>query len=163
MTGMAYIKLSNGGFAVVDEDLLDTLQLFRWRKNPKGYAVWRCGFKGKQFSVPMHRWVNDTDVGKQTDHINGDKLDNRRCNLRSATGWQNSVNCKAKKHKNSTSRFKGVIRRNNTTDKVWEAYIRIKGRVTSLGCYATQEEAALAYNEAARRAFGDFAHPNKVN
>jgi hypothetical protein len=88
------------------------------------------------------------------DHINGDTLDNRRANLRVCTKSENNRN-RRKLHP-TTSRFKGVYK--NT--KPWIALIECNGKQFVLGRFASEEEAALAYDKAAKEHFGSFARLN---
>ena len=94
-------------------------------------------------------------MGSEVDHINRDKLDNRRSNLRLVTHTQNCVN--ASLRVTNTSGFKGV---NFYRGKYWRAYIRVNYRHISLGFFPTAEAAARAYDEAAREHFGEFAFLN---
>lgn len=90
----------------------------------------------------------DLDV----DHINGDKLDNRWCNLRVATRSQNMANTAIDPR--NTSGAAGV-----TWDKdrnKWRAQLRVNGRKTNLGRFNTRDEAAAKVEEAARAQWGDF-------
>lgn len=103
-----------------------------------------------------------TDSSIQVDHINGDTLDNRECNLRVCTSAQNSYN--KKKSDGKTSVFKGVSRRNNK----FHASIGYKGKRISLGCHSDEVTAALVYDSAAVYLFRGFAklnfpeHKNKL-
>jgi hypothetical protein len=103
----------------------------------------------------MHRLI--MGPGPQVDHKDGNGLNNRRSdNLRFATDTQNRANQKVRK--DSTTGFKGV---RPHRDK-FQARIRVKGREITLGSFATPEEAALAYNAAAKECFGEFARPNPM-
>lgn len=96
-------------------------------------------------------------IGKlQVDHINGDRLDNRRCNLRVATYQQNSMN----QHRTaiSSSVYKGVSYRKDTNK--FTAYITVNYKKINLGCFRSEQDAALAYDNAARVYFGEFANLN---
>ena len=87
------------------------------------------------------------------DHINRNKLDNRRCNLRVAS---NSQNCRNReKGKNNTSGYKGVSYKKK--NKKFAARITVDGRMHNLGLFKTAEEASLVYNAAAVRFHKDFA------
>jgi hypothetical protein len=105
---------------------------------------------------------------KQVDHINHDPLDNRRHNIRLCTASENARNKRVRT--DSQSRYKGVTRvKGGTYDgsrcgevRRWRAYARVDGKVTSLGYHATEEAAALAYNDYASKEFGEFAYLNDV-
>lgn len=103
-------------------------------------------------TVRMHQLITGY---ASTDHINGDGLDNRRVNLRPATNAQNSRN--RGPSRSSTAPFKGVILR---ASGKWRAHIRHDRRLYVLGLFATPEEAARAYDAAARRLHGEFARVN---
>lgn len=90
------------------------------------------------------------------DHRNGNGLDNRRNNLRPATVAQNTANKRI--YKNNTSGFKGVSWRPDV--RRWIAYIQADGSRRHLGYHKSVENAARAYDTAAREAFGDYAALN---
>jgi hypothetical protein len=109
--------------------------------------------------VYLHRAVwGDVPDGQYVDHISGDTLDNRRCNLRLATGTQNQANRLLSR--TSTSGFKGVYFRKATGK--WSADLRAGKRHISLGSFSTPEEAANAYDIAAVEHFGEFARTNAM-
>jgi hypothetical protein len=96
------------------------------------------------------------------DHINGDRLDNRIENLRTATYSQNSAN--AKRHSRNTSGLKGASKRfkNGKWTGRWQASITYQRKQINLGYFDTKEEAHAAYLEAARRLQGEFANCGNV-
>jgi hypothetical protein len=156
------ITLTKGKYAKVDPDDYYRLSEYKWRISKdygKFYAI-RTGRKqdGKGRKViRMHREVAKTPDGLECDHINGDSLDNRKANLRSATRLQNSWN-RSKSSKPGYSKYKGV-----TFDKKmqkWFAQIRVRGKHISLGRFEDEIEAAKAYDKAAKKHFGDFANLN---
>lgn len=115
--------------------------------------------KGPRSRTALHRdimGINDPKVF--VDHINGDRFDNRRSNLRIASSYGNNQNSAPRI--NGKSRFKGVYPVRNTTDKIWAAQIKANHVRTFLGCFTTQEEAALAYDAAAKQLHGEFARLN---
>lgn len=156
------IPLTHGKVAVVDDDYGPALALHRWHAQDRGdgrfYAVRKPGPRGGQKRVWMAREVlalSGMEVADEVDHINGDTLDNRRANLRPATREQNGRSRRKQatyKGSATSSRWKGVTRRGHrwaaTCDRVY------------LGRFATEEDAAKAYNAAARSMFGDFAEVN---
>lgn len=87
------------------------------------------------------------------DHINGDRSDNRWCNLRLATESQNGANSKLSRA--NTSGAKGVTRERKTGR--WNAYVRVSRKAVYLGTFDTVKQASEAYREGAERAFGEFA------
>ncbi len=101
-------------------------------------------------SILMHSLITGWPY---VDHINGDGLDNRRRNLREATHALNMRNKRL--YRNNTSGFKGVFR-NTEKGRAWGARIRLDGRTRRLGNYDTPEDAARAYDAAARKLFGEF-------
>ena len=85
MSGTKEVLLRNtGNYAIVDEDDFDMVnKLSPWHENDQGYAVKKTKINGKSISIRMHALINGTPKGLVTDHINGNKLDNRKENLRS--------------------------------------------------------------------------------
>jgi len=125
-----------------------------WALSDHGYAVATIGTR----MLYLHRLLmGDIVEGKQVDHINGDKLDNRRENLRVCTARENQANT-AKQARPTYSKFKGVCQ----SAGHWRAYIATSDKQTHLGSFATEGEAAYAYNLAAIERFGAFAKLNDV-
>lgn len=109
----------------------------------------------------LHKVLINCPKGKVSDHINGNTLDNRKVNLRICTKLQNQYN--QKKHKRAThSQYKGVTFRKELKSKPWEAFIYNGGKGRRLGYFATEIEAAQAYNKAAKKAYGEYARLNNV-
>lgn len=132
----------------------------RWQllrgHNGKLYAYTR----GNRY---MHRLIAGTPPGLETDHINGDGLDNRRENLRVATASQNSANMwKPSRPEGAahSSQYKGVSW--DRSRQKWQAKITVGQRCRNLGRYQSEAEAALAYNRAAVEAWGEYARINQV-
>lgn len=89
----------------------------------------------------------------EVDHANGDGLDCRRSNLRVASHAENVRNARSRK---GTSKFKGV----SFSKGGWRAALRVNYKTVHLGRFETEEEAAVAHDEAARRLHGAFARLN---
>ena len=102
----------------------------------------------------MHREILNTPEGLDTDHINGDGLDNRRENIRVSTKSQNQAN-RRNLQSNNTSGFKGVDFHRGK----WRAQIKVDGRKIDLGSFDTPDEASGAYLRSAHHHFGKFAYP----
>lgn len=92
------------------------------------------------------------------DHINGDKLDNRPENLRSATNGENIANSKSRA--GSSSKYLGVCWSKNHLK--WIANITSHGKCRHLGLFANEDDAALAYNHAAKEIHKSFARLNVI-
>lgn len=156
------IPLTRGMVALVDEeDAGIVLARGRWvaQVGSGTYArsVKYLGGGAKnpiRSSILMHTLITGWPY---IDHRNGDGLDNRRCNLREATHALNMRN--KRMYRNNTSGFKGVMR-NSGKGLPWAARIRLDNRRRRLGNYDTPEEAARAYDAAARELFGEFASLN---
>jgi len=147
--------------AVVDDDDYAWLSKWKWCAGAGGpYAV-RTGKladgerRGK--AILMHREIMRPDDGLQVDHINGNTLDNRRCNLRPCTPTQNAQHIT--KRKNPHSRHKGVRK---DACGYWMAHVSNNGRFEYLGYFGSEDEAAAAYNRRATELYGEFADLNDV-
>lgn len=147
--GARWIALTKGQFALVDEADFERLSQSSWSYGSGGYAERRIGGRLQR----MHEAIIRCDG--LTDHADGNKLDNRRSNLRAATPSQSMANTRAR----GASGFKGVTfyrGRGGNYARPWMARLGKK----SLGYYATPEEAAQAYDAAAAIAYGSFARLN---
>lgn len=154
------IPLKHGGFTIVDDEQYDRFAKYEWWVSKLGYVCrGGCGADGKWTYVFMHRCLLWAPPGMETDHRNGNKLDNRRENLRPCTHAQNMQN-RGKTNRPATSKFKGVKWDKNT--QKWQAKIKADGRAHDLGRFDDEVEAALAYNEAAKQYHGEFAYLNDV-
>ena len=154
---MAELFLKTGEPVLVDDADLPLVQSKKWYRHSGGYATAylsvSCRGAADGRLVLMHELITGL---KFVDHENGNRLDNRRSNLRPANKFQNARNASVRTCATKTSRFKGVC---------WHAqrekwYARIAGK--SLGLFPTEESAALAYNIAAKELFGEFARFNII-
>ena len=151
------IHLLRGQIAIVDDSDYEELMRYRWHANSYGYAVCSLFNKSKETRLFMHRVIMNPPADMQVDHINGNKLDNRRSNLRVCTRAENSKN--RKKQSTSRNTYKGVEW--SKDHNAWRAKIRVGLRRLTLGSFKTEKEAAMAYNEAALRYHGEFAQLNQ--
>lgn len=145
---------SKGGFRFqIDDEDFEKFSQYKWSVMPAHGArrmIW-SKIKG-QFS----RFIMGCPKGMVVDHINGDPMDNRKSNLRICSQADNCKNCKI--HRNNKSGFKGVrTRENKFFAELNSNYVRYR----SYG-YDTKEEAAIAYNELAKKYHGEFANLNKL-
>lgn len=162
---MKEIRLTQGQVALVDDADYDWLNQWKWyaHKNPKSnsfYAVRNVYESGRHLSVKMHRLILGlTDPKIFCDHENGNGLDNQRHNIRVSTYQENMRNKPS--YKNGTSRFKGVSFK--AQHKKWVAQIQVDGKkVVHIGYFSDEESAAVAYNKAAIKHYGEFARLNTV-
>lgn len=107
-------------------------------------------------AVLMHRLLLSVSSELCVDHRDGNGLNNQRSNLRIATHANNMRN--RRKFRPTFSRFKGVHKQPRC--RRVRAGIAINGKSFCLGTFDTEELAALAYDEAARKHFGEFARLN---
>uniref|UniRef100_A0A6H1ZTR2 Putative homing endonuclease n=1 Tax=viral metagenome TaxID=1070528 RepID=A0A6H1ZTR2_9ZZZZ len=160
---MKEIKLTRNKITVVDDEDYKYLNQFKWYASKDGstyYAVRGIRLaNGKRTLIRMHRVILNVPKGMETDHIDRCGLNNLRANLRMCTRQENAMN--GSSHKNSSSRFKGVVW--NKNNKKWQAQLGYKGEVIYLGCFLSERVAALIYNNKAIELFGGFAKLNKVS
>ncbi len=148
---MKLITLTKNQYALVDDQDYERVSQYHWYFN-SGYA--KAYYKGKR--IRMHRLILGTPKGLATDHINGNKLDNRRENLRVATTGQN--NCNVGLAKNNTSGYRGIYREPSTGH--WRPFITIRGKMIHFGSFKEKRHAALARDLWALDAYGEFAFTN---
>lgn len=129
----------------------------KWHYN-NGYAVHTWRKDGKSHAITMHKLLMNTPKGMETDHINTNKLDNRRSNLRIVTSAQNKWN--VGKRTSNTSGHKGVIY--NKHHKKWYTRIRVDGRRVELGYYSDLQDAIEAYKRAEEVYHGEYASYRRI-
>lgn len=155
---MAEIITSKGTTILVDYCHYELLNKYKWCISHYGYAVRRMGHTIQY----MHRYLLNCPKESQVDHINRNKLDNRLQNLRICSNAENSRNKKVtnKKYKYPTGVSKMLDKYGRK--KPFIAAIKVNNKTVHLGYFYTPSEAALAYNEAATKYFGEFACLNGV-
>lgn len=165
---MKKIELTQGMFALVDDEDFEKLRNFSWfytmaKDERTGYASRK--FKdenGKRVNFRMHREILGAEKGTVIDHIDGNGLNNQKSNLRICSAIQNSWNRKKSATK-KTKADKGVtiVKDRKGTPSYWIARIGVGYQRFYLGTFKTKELASAAYDEAAKKHYGDFALLNK--
>ena len=160
------IELNITGGKVMVDDEFAWLANYSWHVSGSGYAIHYVNKQDEQFwqqpvktAIHMHRIIAGLKRGDKrvVDHINHSKLDNRAENLRICTSAENLRNQTSKK------RYKGVFQLTGKRKKKWQSIIIFNRERHYLGTFATEAEAAMAYNEAATELFGEFACLNIID
>lgn len=120
------------------------------------YMIGSNWINGRTVKRYLHRVIMNAPPGVEVDHINGDTLDNRRCNLRLCMRRENGRNQKPQMGR--SSQYKGVSWRKQC--QKWSAQIKVDGKQIHLGLFNEEVEAARAYDQAARELHGEFARLN---
>ena len=148
---------------IVDDEDYEVLNQWKWYAAEKKCGIWYAARHtskgGISRQIMMHRVILQTPEGMDTDHINGNGLDNRRCNLRSCTHMDNICHQKRAVSPNKSSRFKGVYLHKGAK---WRAKITVNKKVINIGEFRDERTAALAYNNYAIKYFGEFAILNSL-
>lgn len=149
------IPLTKGKFATIDACDLDHVMKWSWHAcNPRREHRWYAGAGTVNKKLRLHRYLLGNPASL-VDHRDGDGLNNRRSNLRVATNSQNQFNMRRKTTPGRTP-FKGVA----PNGPGWCAMIGVKGQRLYVGQFRAAEDAARAYDDAARKHFGEFACVN---
>jgi len=158
---MKLIELTRGYSTMIDDADFEMVSKSKWYYGGRGYAVRSHGKGHERVTLMLHRLLLGLVPGdeRQADHVNGDKLDNRRINLRVCTQAENLRNCGLRA--DNISGLKGVFfKKDKIYKNPWVAQIRKGGKQHHIGVFATKEEAALAYDTAAKKLHGTFARLN---
>jgi hypothetical protein len=158
---MKKIPLTKGKLAIVDDEDYEYLNVNKWYCSTTGYATraTRRDHNHKQKRIMMHREIIKAPVDVQVDHIDGNRLNNTKENLRLVTRQQNQMN-RRKLKTNSSSKYKGVTFYSKVN--LWVATIYFKNKRIHLGYYKTELDAAKAYNNAAKEVHGEYARLNDL-
>ncbi|MCG3797047.1 HNH endonuclease [Bacillus toyonensis] len=150
-------QYANGRMVQVSDEDFDWLNQYGWIATRDGYAISSVQIEERYVTVLMHRFIMGQPSGLVVDHIDGNRLNNQRSNLRVCTQSQNSKN---QGSSIGTSKYKGVHW--DKEKNKWLAQIMIQRKNVFIGRYLTEEEAAYAYNQKAMELHGEFARLNPL-
>jgi hypothetical protein len=160
-SGIVFFPINKAMSALVDIADYRNIKDYKWHIVKKGntfYARWDKRNDFRHIVIFMHHLILGDKEGLYIDHINGNGLDNRRCNLRHCSHKQNMANRYG--NSNSSSKYKGVSWHKDK--EMWCAYIFENNKLNHLGYFINEHEASLEYNKNAERVFREFAKLNKV-
>ena len=147
-------------FTIVDRGDAELLRLTRWYLHTGGYASRCIQINGRTHSILMHRVVAGATTTQQVDHINGNKLDNRRANLQICSQSINVI--KSRKYsKPTTSQYRGVNRM--TGSELWDCRITIDGQWYRLGLFRDEDVAGAIAGKARNDYFSNGTLPSSIN
>lgn len=154
------IYFNSEEYFLIDAADLEYVSARTWFYGKRGYPVSHTSRKSLygHKTEPLHKYLLHPPQGVDIDHISGDKLDNRKSNLRFCSHQQNMFNQK-RRSTNSTG-YSGVSYSKNAGK--YEAYINRDGRKIHLGLFMSAEEAAIVRNNAAQKLYGEYARLNTV-
>jgi hypothetical protein len=170
-SGIRHIPLTRGKFAIVDDFNYYKVCKYSWRVYPTKYTCYALSFKDvlksryetmgknriiKRENIHMHKLLLDAPEGFEVDHINGNGLDNRMCNLRIATRSQNMMN--KRKAKGKKYGYKGIFPLRNK----FRAEVIVNGEKFVSESFVNAIDAARKYDEMALIHHGEFAKTNKM-
>jgi hypothetical protein len=152
---MREIRLTQNKFAIVDDTDFDLLNLFKWQLSSEGYATRRKLVGGKPQIISMHRFLLGLSKGDGlcVDHINLNKIDNRRINLRVCSKQQNAMNRDI--HISNKSGYKGVCY--HKRNKKYMASITKNKKKICIGYFSSAQEASEAYKKASIDIHGEYS------
>ncbi len=160
-TDVIELALTQGKVALVDAVDADLVTGYSWSAWWNGHTWYAHTavilVPGRTTTLRMHRLIMGCTPrdGRNVDHQNGDGLDNRRGNLRFASTSQNLANGPSRR---GSSQYRGVCF--DKSRERWAAGVKVNGRRVNLGRFDSEVDAAMAYDRAALKAFGTFAHVN---
>lgn len=154
---MKEITLSKGLKTLVDDEDYGKLSLLKWHYCPKAGVSHSTYINRRPGRLLMHRYITGAPRGFVVDHEDGDKLNNRKSNLRVCTQGDNVCNQRTQARAKS-SQYKGVCW--DKSKRKWVAQVKYRGKSIYLGRFDDETKAAQAYNEAATQIFGRYARPN---
>ncbi len=155
---MKLIPLSKSKFAQVDDDQWAELSKFKWYYGGGGYACREIGGRKNRKRIWMHRLIASCPAEFECDHIDGNRLNNQKINLRQCDQFGTSQNICIRR--TSKSGFRGVSW--DEPRKKWVAIITAFKKDHYLGRFDNKLDAAAAYNQMALKLHGSFARLNPI-
>lgn len=156
--GVCWTSNTNNKFYFDKEDY-DKIKDYCWFETSKGY-ICSSGINGNyNKKIYMHRLILDADKNKIVDHINHNKHDNRKCNLRICTQSENMMNTVLKR--DNTSGVKGVW----WCDRLnkWCSEIQVHNNKIVLGYFSNMNDAIESRKYAEEKYFGEYSYDNSIN
>ena len=150
------IQLTQGKVALVDDADYEWLNKLKWHAI-KDKWNWYANHVDGHTNIRMHVLILQTPKGMQSDHKDGNGLNNQRNNLRICTSSENTQNSRVR-NQSKYSQFKGVSW--HKYKNKWVAGIKINGVRREIGAFHNEIDAALAYDKEAEELFGEFARLN---
>lgn len=159
MAKIKKIPLTQGKYAIINEEDFDLVSKYKWHFFARKYAGRDYIENGKKKKMSMHRLITNFPIGCEIDHINGNGLDNRRSNLRISTHKENICN-RAFLNKNNTTGYRGVTW--SKEKNKYAAQITVDYRHKCLGYFDRAIDAAKMVNGALVKYHKNFACLNKI-
>lgn len=157
---MKEIPLTKEMVAIVDDEDFEKVSKYKWHAGQCGNKIYGKTGNGKPNSVRMymHRFIlNVTDSKIKVDHIDGNTLNNQKHNLRHASQHEN-IRHRSGMRKGNTSGYRGIKKdkRSGQSKNPWIARISVDSKTKYIGSFSTAEEAARAFDKAAKEVYGEF-------
>jgi len=165
---MKKIKLRCGNYTLIDDEDVQKMKKYTgWRthcapKDKRPYVYGNLHKNGKSKHIKLHRIIMNAQPGELIDHIDHNRLNNQKANLRIVTPQQNNMN--RRNLPKSSSKYKGVSK--HTLVNKWRARIMINKKEIHLGHYDVEKDAARAYDKKAKELFKEYAvfnFPNELD
>jgi hypothetical protein len=136
------MSIASGRTTIIDDEDYATLSGMSWHVNTNGYVVWRGLKDGVKRTIRMHRLLTNAPEGMDVDHINGERTDNRKSNLRIVTRSQNLLN--------KVCDGTWLDKRRGT----WQVEVRVEKKKYYFGAYKDKGEAMHVYAEVKSQLLG---------
>jgi len=147
--GVDTIYLTRGKESIIDKEDYDRVNKYMWHTGNHGYA----SHKNNSESLLLHRFIMSPKEGEYVDHINGNKLDNRKVNLRICSNSENAMH-RVNLQSNNKSGYQGV--HFDKSRGKWMSYIKVDNKRIGLGRFNAKEEAIKVRKDAETKYFGEF-------